>query len=286
MKIELEKKVEKLRQENEGFANRTCLIVAQNKKGKLVPLIIELITDDNINILSFNKSGYKEIGNIKLAALINNNIIKSVGGTNEVAIRLSKLIENKLSVEQKEEAVVGLRGMDEKELSGTVKEIITEKLRQLSEDKKNNILEDNKKSLENNFMIIYEKPDNSRLYLHATKKDDKVFLYNPLIKDFKKVELSVEALINDERVIGVYGNNKLAKKIKELTNGMRVKAIEENIEMQDDNNEIKGILFNMQKNNKEEDIFIEMPNNNNNNNNEVKGLLNMKNKKSGMKINK
>jgi hypothetical protein len=239
--------------EREGFADRTFLIIAENKKGKDLPLIVEFRDENDIDILLFNKNGYKVIENIKLKALIDNPIVKGVAGTNVVALKVKKLINDEMSQKERMEIVASFKNINKNDVISTVESILTNKILQKAEEKHKFLSEQSEKDIDNRFMIVYNH-EIGRIYLNAIQKDGVIFLENPLLKEVGKMEMSIDDLVNNDDVVGVYGSSQLVEKLNSLRgNKIKLQVSTESLS----NNEEKLVSAI-----KGEEIDYEKPNNN------------------------
>jgi len=217
-----------------GHSDRTFLVLAESKQGNIVPLLVEARSKSDMAIYAFTASGYKLKANVTLEAFVKNPIIKDVAGTNKVAIKLRTLINSSLTIMQRMKAAEEIgseRYFPESEIDNTVESILIEKMKESSAKKALVLTDENTEKLSNKFIIVYNY-EGERIYLNAKKEGDEISLYNDLVKGFEPFKLNVDKLINNEKVIGIYGTNELASKLKSLHSlgNIRLRDISNTIE--------------------------------------------------------
>ena len=267
----ISKRIDQNKKERAGFSDRTFLIVAENKKGKAVPLIVELRNENDIDILVFNKKGYKVIDNVKLNALIGNPIIKAVHGSCPAAINFKSLIKDKLTEEERMDIISNINNVKESDAVSAIESLLMKKMEQTTQKKYDILSKQSVSDIDNRFMIVYEY-EGRRIYLNAIQQEENIVLENPLLKEVGKIKMSIKDLVESEKVIGIYGTSSLAEKIKELHSVVRLQVVSLSL-IDKEELIVKDI-----KENKDNNVYVE--------DKDVTRLLKDKKPKSSLKIKK
>lgn len=228
--------------ENMGF-----LVIAENTKGNLVPLIAEK-NKDSVSFFAL-KNGYKKINTISIETFLNNSKIKAIHGNSKAAKELKSQINSNITLKEKAKVIKESVNRETKvsEVKNVVVNLLVEKLTQNIEDKINNLSEKQKREREETLVVLY-KTNKGFKFLTGKEDGDQISLENG------KIKIEMEKFVKNENVKGVYGSSELSQKWKKMLKGARMEISltnkEENVqiiqnineEMKKPNSEIEGFL--------------------------------------------
>ena len=235
---EIKDKTSVLAFRNSEKVEQSFLLIAENKKGKLIALSASIDNEGDIDLFGITKGQYKAIRSIKKEALLNNPKIKAIYGNSTAAEDMRAYISNEINQKQTVEIAEDIKNGSNQDVGEDIDNFLISKMEQKIEDQKKVISEENMNKLNNKASLLY-KSDNGYKFVSVKKEGDKYFL------ERTEKYLTEEEILKNTNIKGVYGNSELAKSLKDLFKNVKQHIGMSNKEdVEDTIDEIKGFFEN------------------------------------------